>query len=339
MDSKTKLKKHLGVSSTALVITIILAVICLASMIGSITAFDSYEAPKPVKFDPTSTPEGVYAYIDVVAVSDWIYKTESDSVADKYYIALDSDNLYTVNMSDMEFEAMSAQYEFGLSDDVDAPIPEPYRLYGMSETMDSELVDVMTRQFELSDADEYRELLGGYYLNTELEPVSDEGGWLLMLAFITGLAALLFMIIYLSKKKMLKKTLSRLEETNELDKVAEQLNADDNITYPRQGITLSRDYIFSKRGKSVLRYSDIFWIYTRIQRINLVKVGQSLIVNTVKHGTKAIAAIFPSSKNEGVLEEIVDEIEKRNPQILVGYIRDNIDAYSRAVATARQESK
>ncbi len=313
-----------------------LAAVCVFSIIGSIVSNANYESPEAVEFYPVETPSGTYAYIDVVLVSEWLFKSDSDT----YYSVMDADQCwYTVRLSDSQFAAMSTQYEYYENDDPSAPMPEAYRLYGMSATVNSTLAESMAEAWSLGGENEYHSAFGDMYLNATSSPSSDAGGILMLLAIFSGIISLIMLAIALPKRKAVKKSLAQLEALGLLDDAADQLAAPENINYAKQGLLLSRNYVFSRAGGVVLRYEDLFWCFMRIQRTNFIKTGEFLIGNSAVCGSVSLAANPIGKKNAGTLEQIMQQIAQHNPQVLLGYTSDNIKAFNAHRKAAKQSAR
>ncbi|MEA4911380.1 MAG: hypothetical protein VB092_02050 [Oscillospiraceae bacterium] len=325
MESRKALEKYLKASNATLIAAIICAALCVACIVGAAVSEASYVKPQAEPFYPAETPVGDYAYIDAVLVSNWLYKTDSGT----YYSVMDADRYwYTACLSDTQFAAMSAQYNYFMTGTEDDPAPDAYRISGLCARASSEIAEALANAWSMQDADEYYTNFGPYYLNATSQPSSDTGGIFMLVALFSGLMALFMFLSALPKNRTTKKCLARLDSLGLLDAAADQLTAPDNVAYRTQNIMLSRDFVYSPASGAVLRYEDIFWSFMRIQRIYFIKSAETLVAAAAFCGQVNLAVNPVGKKYAGTLEQIMQQMAQRNPQMRLGFVRDNIDAFN-----------
>ncbi|MEA5050300.1 MAG: hypothetical protein VB021_02365 [Oscillospiraceae bacterium] len=333
MDSRKKLEKFLKPATGTLIAGIVCLALCVIGIIGLIVSTAAYTAPEAVDFYPSETPVGDSAYIDAVMVSDWLYKVGGDV----YYFLQDASGYsYIAVLSDSQFAAMSDQYAYFTAGS-GAAVPAPYHLEGIVASVDEQTATDLASVIGLSGSSDYYARLGKSCLDCTSAPSSDTSAIFGLIALFSGLFGLMLLLIALPKRIAMKKCLGRLDSLGQLDTAADALDAPDNIVYGPQQIVLSRDYVFSPASGAVLRYEDIFWCFMRIQRTYFIKTGESLVGNSAVCGQVSLAVNPVGKKNAGMIEQILQQISARNPQILLGYTRDNINAfreYQKSVKTA-----
>ncbi|MCR4894386.1 MAG: hypothetical protein K5911_06620 [Eubacteriales bacterium] len=301
---------------------VLLAVGILGIVLSAGTFGKGDDRSSAVKFNNSAASAGDYCYIDVVGVSDWLYKYDSST----YYTVLDSDGNYGIALiKSSDYYSMSAQRTYWDSDD-DAVAPEPYRLYGMSVTTTDTLKKNIAEVWGMSQV-EYSSYFGRLYLNASASPSSNRGSLFIALAvfslagwFGTGLYSLI-------SRSRAKKSVRNLEATGRMQEASSQFyNAVTN--YPSEPpIVVTKDYIFTKNTGSVVDLSDIKWIFRRIQRYNFVKVGEYLIGKTADGKEKMLMTINKNSE-PGIEDRIVDNIRAINPDLIVGYSKEAQAAYN-----------
>lgn len=317
MDSQKIIRKYIDRSSIGAIIGWALLALAVVFIILGVTAGKNTDEVA-VPFYPSESETGSFAYVDVVGISNWLYQYDGDT----YYTILDSeDYLYTAKVSDSDFRKMSAQYAYWMEED--APKPEPYRLEGIVRKTTSSIRSSLSESWEITTA-EYDELFGTLLLDATSSPSSEAGAvWYLgaMFAFIIGLCLVL---VILPINSLTKKSLNRLEDLNLTDRAAQQLEDGSYTTIGKDLIRMSDNVFFAKKSGLAVPYSDILWIYKRTVRTNLVIVNLYLNVCTKD---KEISVHLGGPKAEALLQQAAVAIAEKNPNVLIGYSKENQKAY------------
>ena len=307
-------------------VRIIAWVLLAVGILGIVLSAGAYgkgdDSSSAVKFNNSAADAGDYCYIDVVGVSDWLYKYESST----YYTVLDKDGNYAIALiKSSDYYSMGAQRTYWDSDE-DAVPPEPYRLYGMSVKTTDSLKSTIAEVWGMSQV-EYSTYFGRLYLNASTSPSSNKGSAFIAVAvfslvgwFGTGLYSLI-------TRSRAKKSIRALEASGMMQEASSQFyNAVTN--YPSEPpVLLTKDYIFTKNNGSVVNLADIKWIFKRIQRYNFVKVGEYLIGKTADGKEKMLMTISKNSE-PGIEDRIIDNITAINPDLIVGYSKEAQAAYN-----------
>lgn len=325
MDSKQILKKYVKPSSAALVAGIVLLALAAALLVGGIISANNAKAnaAAPVQFNSRESESGSYVYLDVVGISNWLYNDEGAI----YYTAVDADaNLYTVRVSDSDYNKMTAQQEYWLDENQDAPQPEPYRLTGLAAKAGTTLQKALSESWEILPL-EYNSYFGTMYLNATTDPVAEAGVIFFVFAFMCFLFSLVLCIAGIMQSVNFNKTVQALEQANLLDRAAAELNDPSNMILGKDRARLSQNFLFGKGTNAVVPYSDIQWVYHRNLKQYFITVNCCLIVNTL--GKTGITAVnFGKADKHNELGRGVDLMAQRNPNMLLGFTNENRKAYN-----------
>lgn len=333
MDSKKTLAKYLKPSPILNIIAIVLAVAAVAMLVMGfvISADDKANVGEPTVFDPVDSRIDAYSYIDVVEISNWLYKIDGSV----YYVASDAEGYYyTVKVSDSEYGKMSAQYDYYMSEDPNAKMPAPYRLVGMATIANKDLKDTISECVGI-DSFDYEDYFGEMYLDATEDPGSDSlfGGLAGCLLF--GVFALLFFVISLPATVTFNKCVKALEDANLLDRAAAELESGEFEKIGKDCGRLSRNFFYGKNTGVVLPYSDIQWVYRRnVKQYFVITVNVNLIVSTLKMDQR-IALNFSGKNRDEEFNKIFMTIARNNPSVLIGFTGENQREYKNRVNAAK----
>lgn len=301
---------------------VLLALAIAGIVLGASIAGGGDNKSEAVKFNNSASSSGEYCYVDVVGVSDWLYKYESTT----YYTILDKDGNYGIAvLKSSDLYAMSAQRTYWDSDD-DTPAPEPYRIYGMSSKIGDSTKKAIAEVWGMSQV-EYSTYFGKLYLNTSASPSGNKSSLFFVIGFMSLMGWIgtgLYSAITRSKAR---KAIGSLEATGRMEEAGAQF-AGAMANYPSAPpALLTQDYLFMKNGGTVVNLSDIKWVFRRIQRYNFVKVGEYLIGKD-SAGKERILLTINKNTEPGLEERILDNIRAKNPGLIEGYSREAQQAYS-----------
>ena len=327
MDSEGILRKFLTPARGVAIIGYVLLALCLVALVLGITANGAEEPQAAVPFSPLEERTGDYCYLDIVAVSDWLYNYDGSI----YYTAFDADGyMYTVRLSDKQFEDMTVQYDYFVNAEENDPLPAPYRLYGMSQKTTDNIADAVCSAWGADQAD-YYEYFGNLFLNGTTTPAEEKGAVWFLAALFAFLFGLMLAGMGVNANRIAKKSIRRLEERGELDAAAAELEDPSNETFLKGALRLGEHYVFSKNTGAAFRYEDILWCYTRVTRSGLIKMSTSVIANTATTKNIALAAIVRGKEAEEVIEAVMATLAEKNPNVLLGFTNENRKAYKAIV--------
>ena len=231
-------------------------------------------------------------------------------------IVMDEDNyLYIVRLTSDEYDKIYQYFERNKEKEN----VEPYRIVGHTKEFDSKIqelaMDAYNEGSESEDdvitEDNFNEYFGVFYLD-----MSSEKDYSIpaVLIFVSSIFSITFLALGLKATSKTKKTV----ESEEYQKAIEEL---DNPEYETKGAILTKNYIvYSNCGLNIVSYKDITWVYRHTYRYNGVP-NHSLAYYV--RGSKKMNLIG-FGFNQKQVDELVIYISKKNPNVLVGYTKENI---------------
>lgn len=330
MDPKKLIKKYIMPGAFIRFGAVIFSVLLAVTLVMGFAALNA-DVGDPVDFYPSDTPTGTMAYIDVVGVSNWLYKYDEAvyySVEDAYGY------LYTVRLNDNQLKDMAAQEAYWNRMSESEPMPSPYRLVGLVQKTSDGLKENLSQAWDITTS-EYEEYFGVNFLNaTTSVGAENSAGWFVG-ALVSGMLALLCLILQLRAGKVAKKCLKVLEERCLMEKAAQQLeNTEEHLMIGKNRGILTRDFIFGKGTGGVVAYSDVLWAYKQEQRRNFVAVNSYLMVGTSWMGVEGIIDLNRPDK-QGYIGDALARIAEKNPDALLGFTNENRKAYKATVKAAK----
>ena len=322
MDAAKIIKKYISSPTWVGIVGWLLAVITVVSLVTGLVQSAMVGSIAAQEFYPDYSEAGTQAYIDVVGVSDWLYKNDGDV----YYSVEDAEGyLYTVRMKTSLFNKLTAQQEYWNRTSEDAPMPEAYRLSGCVRKSTSDIKSSLSQAWGITTT-EYSLYFGAAYLDTTTSAGAEAGVMGYALAFFCGIFALGLLLSFYSVASQAKKCLAALEERGLLERAAAQLESGILLKLGKDRGRLTDQFIFGRGTGLVLRYDEILWAYQRTQRTNYVVTNISLVVNTRRKKNQSIVTMGRKGKDNQIAQALL-MIYQHNPRALVGYTPENASAY------------
>lgn len=329
MNAKKTLKKYIGPSAGKKLLAWLLSlatIACFALGIKQTTVTD--DLTEAVAFDSFSAKNGDFVYVDVLGVSDWMLKTEYDSVTTIYYTLLDeSGNYHIAVIDDSDILTMSAQEEFWndfMFEDIVDPDAEPVRMYGVVEKIPDDCIGDLADYYEMSTS-EFSEYMGFILIDTARMP-SDNSEAPYIVAGCILLVLSIFVIASNARSKSgMKKSIKRLEQLGELDAAAAELNGTVN-TIGNDKVRISDNYVFSKRQGAAVRIDDILWAYRSIATRRGAVANTSLMAHTCT-GKTLVLAFLNGNDRKDLTGQIMEALAEVNPAVLLGIDEANRAEY------------
>ena len=326
MDAKKTLKKYILPKAWNRGLGWVLAAATVVFLLLGVMALNEDTGEAQI-FYPNDSETGTMAYIDVVGVSDWLYKYDDAT----YYSVEDAEGfLYTVRLKDKQFAEMKDQQEYWNRASESEPMPATYRLEGYVQKISSDVRSTLAECWDISTA-EYDLYFGEKYLNaTTSVGAENSAGWFVG-ALFCGIFALCIVLIAGRSQNLAKKCLRQLEERGLLEKAAQQLEFTENhIVIGKNRAILTQDFLFGRGTGAAIPYADILWAYHKEERRNFVAVNSYLMVGT-RYMNPQGAIDLNKPDRKGYLGDALAVIAQRNPRALLGYTSENGKAF-RAMA-------
>lgn len=325
MNSEKIIKKYIGGSGAKKVFAWIFLLGLLATL-PMWTVFRKEADPNSaVQFVGVSEENGDYVYLDIVGISDFVYKYTRRHVTTTFYSAEDAEGyLYMLELTNSDYKKLTAQQEYWNRTDNTAPMPEPYRVYGQAENISTERISDFSEVWGLS-TEEFVNAFGSKYIDVGSSSESESNTLWAIGSLFTGIFFLAFALENRKVKKNMNYCLDLLASKGELDAAAAELNDGNALLIGNEKARATANYLFGRKTGFVLNYADIAYCYTGVKGSAKNMTGY-FCVNTKDKKNINAADLGRKDYNlyGGQLEAAVAE---HNPNALVGNTMQNAAAY------------
>jgi len=318
MNEGNSLKKYLKATFFTKIMTLICILIVGAAICITVYYAKSYTLPE-AEYLTLDTKSQTYSYIDVQYLSEWVYKIDETT----YYDARDVDGYsYLVILSNKQFNEFSDIVKFTYSEKEDKVAPPSKKIYGTAKKITKSLAEDISRHFDFESVDEYYDYYGKMVLNGKSSP-QNTGYIAAAVAFVFTIISVLLIIGLIKTSIKIKKSFKHLAKIGEQENAEYEFERSDQYLYSKHKIILTKNFVFIKGKGIVIKHKDILWCYNRKQYYNGVKCNDSLVFDTALFGS--IQAInFGARKNKyGDFDTILAIIFRENPNVLLGYNKEN----------------
>ena len=320
-------------------------IICIIAVFGSafwITYREENETPEPINFT-TNGAIGMeteqYAYFEVQGLTDVIaiygdIENENSSSNDRYYIAFNGGYMYIVDLDFETIELLKPWQDYIYSEEEEPIEPEPVIIYGMTETIPSELRQMildyynegLSEEYQITE-EEFESYFGTVLLNVRRGPVdtSLQEGILVIGIFAIIILFVIHMVIFAEKyrvKKYLKKNEYGEELARQLDDFVEEKHYKDKVI-------LTKDFFVDMKygGFVVFKYSDVKWLHIHNVRSYGIITSSNLVVY-LRDGKTKLRCLSITGKVTDEFMGIFNKIcEKVPADCLKGYTQENKKAF------------
>lgn len=255
----------------------------------------------------------------------YLFAEESGSYGNKkYYIVFDeNDYPYIARLTDSTYKGLEIKYDKGEK--------ISYELSGYLLKQEDKLkklaIDAHREIFDDSKINEsnYSSYFGNTYLDETYVPPTALSIISMVLGFILTPVCFVFIIFNIVSIIKTKKTIKKYG----IEELKYQLLKSNSIFYKKQNICLTDKYLVTCfTGLNVINYEDILWLYYQNVSYNYVPVGKYLVAATVN---KKRIRIAYSYKNAELLVEIMNKIQEKNNQIMLGFTKENQKKYKELI--------
>ena len=273
------------------------------------------------------TDELTYAKIDVDLLDDYFATQKLDTEILKYYLAYDNQNKpYVVVLNDTNYNSLKAIQDYSLG--ITEAKPKTVTIYGQSKKIEDEayelLKDYLSDDESTYSAEQIKNAVGNYYLDTYYNPDEDINFMLIFNGIIVTIG-LVFIIIYVIRIKKSKKLMEKYND--KIEKVIHDVDNGKGIYNKVCKVFLTRDYIISyKFGLNIIDTKDLLWIYQFVMKQNGISTNKVLYGVNKLGKSITITNISPISKKQNnAFEELYQDIMNMIPDIMYGYSKENKD--------------
>lgn len=319
MDEK-QIDKILKPGKILLIITIIAIIGTIALFVAGV--YTSYENTKNPELlgtliDNGEDKEGVYAKVDVATIP---YGFAEEGQGRYYYFVKDADGyMYIVRITDGTYKKLEEMYNNGEGEVkyefAGYTYNIPASLKRLAIEAANEGVEDNSKKMTYANFENY---VGSVYIDETKKPESDNSSMFYGMGIMAGVFTVCLVIASVTQIINVRKITKNSELMEEL-KAELAGNTDD--TYKKLKLYLTDRYIISRTGGiEAFGYKDVIWEYSLIRYVNGVAQGKTLIIYTRDKRRHNLAATGP---NDERIEEIMTEISDKNPNVRVGYTKEN----------------
>lgn len=307
-------------------IAILVILVLFAAMVLGIVYEGQRTLPDPVAYS-ADVSSGTYAYLDVQLLSEWVYKVTGDETH-TYYEAMDPDqNWFIVDLPSStysELEPFVDAYNYLFYEDMPyAEMPDAVRIYGMTRSLDYETIYDLASAYDVTNT-EYTDYFGSCYFDESAEPENAAQVIFIAGAVILGILLLIMLIQRAATSASYKKSDERLYTLGLKDNAEFEFTGIGNQRFDKAKLILSEHFLYSGSARAVIPYSDILWLYQRVQRHYGVPVSRLLVAGLYDGKSMTVAS-------RGVTDELMNAVfnaaKAQNPDMLIGYSLDYAKQY------------
>lgn len=300
----------------------------VTGVLGTMLAKD--DSPLTAReFSPVYSKTGSYAYLDAVAISDWICRYEVAGKEYIYYTAADSeDYLYMVRMDPETLNDMVLQNAWWNGDKTGTP-PEPYRLYGEVNKISASNLSDFAAAWDRSD-DEFKQFFGDKYLNVGASPSALKNKIFRIAAIASGvLWFIMFLISTIihstAKTGSARKSIKKLRSQGELIMAAEELSGSSGFVNDLGYCRVTNNFVFGRKTGSAVSFNDILWYYEKNDSDK--KSKHNCVIAYTKDRKNVNLTNLPESDTEPIVKTITKALKKSNTYAVYGNTKENQKEY------------
>lgn len=320
-------------------------IICIIAIFGLSYYIDykqKNEKPEPIDF----TTDGAlgmkvdqYAYLDVQGLTDEVAiygdtENQYDSNNDRYYIAFNDGYWYVVDLNFDTIDMLKELQDYTYSNDENAIVPEPVRIYGMTESISDELKQMMLDFYNEGVEEEYKigienfeQYFGSVLLNVRREPVDTTLEELIIL--IASIGIFVILITHISISIIKGRVRKYIKKNGYEEELAHQL--DDNVEekHYKDKVIITKDFFVDLKNTNFVafKFSDVKWVHIHNLKYYGVTAISSIIVH-LKDGKTNLQCVEIKGATTDEFLAIFDKIcEKVPADCLKGFSKENKEEF------------
>lgn len=267
-----------------------------------------------------------------IADAPYLFAEETTGKSEFYFVFDEENRLYVVQLSNSTYNSICKAYE-------NDPDDFSYTVTGVLNESDEDLVELIIEilndeynaELNRSNYEEYFTLT---YLNeTDLTPnkTTVAVAWLILIALqLTAIYQLIIIVKGFINIKSSFKSTDRAVLEDEFTQAGV-------VEYPKAKVfLLNRHFVSMNVGMMACSYSDIAWVYiisrtkTKLGMTSRFSIGKSSLKVYLRSGKSFTTA--PVKRTEpDFYAELIDELVRRNPDIMAGYSYENLSRYKSIV--------
>ena len=206
----------------------------------------------------------------------------------------------------------------------------------MSEKISEDLKEIIIDQINemygsgTLTEENFAEVCGNYLINVKKTPATI-AEVPLVIFFVGGFLFMMFGVILLSYQLRSRKTMKRLSPVEQED-IEASIENERALHIPGTGIYLTDRFVINVASYLIIyRYEDILWLY--IYRLKRYGTTTSIGIRVGDRQGKIRTIGLSGRKHQDDMTELLEEIARRTPDVLVGYTKENRKAFKEIVKT------
>ena len=267
--------------------------------------------------------ENEYVEVTITDIPYGFAEEENDGITRNYYFVYDQyDYMYIVRLTDTTYSILENMYN-------ENPEEFSYTLKGYIFEDPEELKELAISAYnegmeeDIVNEDNFRSYFGNTYLDEVLTPYSDTSATLVGIGAGIDVLAFVLLILYIIGYIKTKNALKKYDKED----IEYELSKASTIEYKKAKVYLTDKYIISKvMGLTVLEYNELAWLYNEKRRVNGIPTTINLKGFTSKK-VYGLAEVSAYGEGENLLIEIMNKIQEKNPQIMLGFTKENQQSY------------
>lgn len=280
--------------------------------------------------------EGDAVYVEITDIPYLVATETTDNSKLEYYVVYDENNYaYITLLKKGTYNKICDEYNKDKNN-------FKYVISGRLKNVPEDLEKIIIDEFnEVDDSIEltrfnYNKYFGTTYLDENtLSSQTVALGITELCIVVAVIASLIYLIILIKGYINIKRTLSNVDKA-ELENELSNSNLQE---YSNAKILLLDRYFVSMHcGMRANEYTDIAWVYishntrTKLGTYSLTYTinNESCLMIYLKNGKKYTTARVKNKKANDYVQ-IINELVKRNPKLMVGYTFDNLNTYNKMV--------
>lgn len=317
-----QIKRILKPNNILIIITIIALIVTLVLIL--VALYIRYKETKEISnlgtlIENYEDIKGKYAKINIKHIPNKI--TESEKQKHYYFVTDEEGYIYIANITNKTYKKLEKKYNNG-----DKTYELKGYLFNIPSKVKKAAIETGNKLFEeekftYSNLSDY---VGNVYLDETKKANNSTIKILYAIATVVGIFACALFISSMIQIIKLRKFNKNKELVKKVKKELEDLIDD---SYKKQKLYLTNNYIISKtKGLEVFEYKDIIWEYSKIKYINGIAQGKYLNLCT---RDKKVHSIARTGANYDTIDEIMKEIKEKNPNIKIGFTKDNREYFKK----------
>lgn len=332
MNKKTDMKEYIRSPKWCRVLKVVTGLLVIAGIAAALlhgaTKGEDAEPSRFYENGPGKAEQPVY--IDIVGISDWIYKVGDDTT---YYAVEDADNfVYLIEWGDRKASddaALKPYEEYWDRESDDAKQPEPMRISGCSQKTVAAVKDAVSEVFEVP-SDEYEGYFGPYYCNVNAKPTDVINLVSILTAVFSFLAWVVFAAVTGANKRNTKKCLAALKQKGLLEAAETEFGSEETVE-DGDSAKLGNTFFYGKGSGVVVPYADILWYYNSATFARGVQTNSALVIATdYLKPTAALNVVGPDIAR--LIDTAGEAIYQHNPTAARGMSKESKQEYKRLKA-------